>query len=147
MRRLRIVLAGLVAMATAGAWSGGASADPLAGGGFCGTVEDAVAELDDAVSLKDIDFTDPEATKKLYRQAADIYKDLAKNAPKKLRSSFKTVSKFLRALSEIDLTDPEEAGNFPTQTRKMARAFEKVTNYFVDECDIDLSAFEGLGGQ
>jgi hypothetical protein len=144
MRRPRMVLAGVVAVVTAGAWSGVASPDRPAGGGFCSTVEDALDDLD-RTSLEDIDFTDPEATQELYEQAADLYKDLGKKAPKKLRSSFKTISRFFRSLSGI--TDPEEGTDFPTQTRKLSKALEKVSNYLVDECGVNPSDVEGVGGE
>lgn len=145
MRRRRIMLAGVVAVASAGAWSGVASADRLAGGGFCSTVEEAIGDLRDA-SPGSVDPTDPEAVQQLYEEAADLYRDLGKKAPKKLKSSFKTVGKFFRSLSEIDLTDPEEARSLPTQSRKTSKAFAKVAGYLADDCGLDPSDLEGVGG-
>lgn len=138
MRRLRILLAGVLAVGTTIAWSGVVFADQPAAGGFCDVAEDAQDALSGA-NFEDLDFTDPDALQDAYQEAADAVNELGDSAPKKLKKSFKTVGKFFNSLADIDFSDPDELTDAFVPSAKVVRAFEKINNYLVDECGIDTS--------
>ncbi|MGQ0802921.1 MAG: hypothetical protein ACT4PI_03520 [Actinomycetota bacterium] len=136
MRRLRILLAGVLAVGTTIAWSGVVHANSPALGDFC----DLADETEEALAggdVEDIDFTDPDALGDLYGEIADNIGDAAKQAPKKLKGAFKTVRKFYEQLADIDFNDPEDAADALIPSAKVQRAFDKITTYLIEECGLD----------
>ena len=144
MRRLRILLAGMVAAGALGAWSGVVHADSPAGGDdFCGFTE----ELGDALGggdIGDIDFSDPDAVQEAYEQLADNFEEAAEDAPKKIKSALKTVARFYNKVADVDFSDPEEAAEAFLPSAKVNRAFEKIGNYIAEECGVDPSDTENI---
>ena len=134
MRRLRILMTGVLAFAVVGAWGGAAYADQPAAGGFCEQYEGFLDDIE-ATDVEDFDFTDPEATQELFERAADAYGALADEAPKKVRKAFKTVANYYANLAEdeLDFTDPEALGDL-VPSGKVAKAFTKIGTYISDEC-------------
>jgi len=137
MRRLRILLAGVLATGMVAAWSGGAYADQPAAGGFCEQYEGLVDDIE-GTDVEDFDFTDPEATQEAFERAADAFRELADEAPKKVKKAFKTAANYYADLAEdeIDLTDPETIGDL-VPSGKVAKAFTKIGTYISDECGVD----------
>ena len=139
MRGVRVLLVGALAAATVPLTAGAAFADRPAAGGFCEAAEEAAAS--DALSgdaFEDLDFSDPGALQDAYERAGDVVGELGQAAPKKLKSSFKAVSRFFDKLSDVDFSDPQEIEEAFIPSRKVTRAFEKITNYLADQCDINL---------
>jgi hypothetical protein len=138
MRWLRILVTGVLALAVAGAWGGVAYADGPAAGGFCDLARDANDALGNQ-GLGDLDLDDPDALGEVYDRAAEVMDELRSEAPKKLKRSFKIARNWYRDLGEVDLTDPRSAGDL-VPTRKIQKAFAKITEYLVDECGPDIDS-------
>jgi len=138
MRRLRILLAGVLAVGTTIVWSGMVYADRPAAGGFCEVADDVQDALTGA-NFEDLDFSDPDVLQEAYENAADGVNELGDSAPKKLKKAFKTIGRFYDGLADIDFSDPDELTEAFVPSAKVARAFDKITSYLADECEIDLS--------
>lgn len=136
MRRLRILMTGVLAFAVVGALGGVAHADRPAFGDFCDIAEEAQDALTGA-DFEDIDFSDPDAFQEVYENAADAMGEAGKQAPKKLKGAFKTARKYFEQLAEIDFTDPDELEDAFIPSAKVTRAFAKISDYLFDECDLD----------
>jgi hypothetical protein len=138
MRRLRILMTGVLAVAVVGAGGGAAYADRPAAGGFC----DLAREANDALGnqgLGDLDLGDPSAIGEVYEEAAEIMDELRDEAPKRLKRSFKIARNWFRDLGEVDLTDPRSAGDL-VPTKKIQKAFGRIGEYLVDECGPDVDS-------
>jgi hypothetical protein len=133
MRRTRVLMVVVLAMAGVTVWAGAAEAR---GSKFCDTVrsfyEDGAGELP---ALSDLDVSEDEI-----QETLDSYEDFANAAPKKLRKPFRTLLKFYKQVTEdgFDFTDPEALEEFAEQSAKLGRATTKIYNYLEDECDIEL---------
>ena len=136
MRRLRILLAGVVATGALGAGTGAASADRPARGDFCDFADEADEALDGG-DLGDVDFSDPDSVQEAYANLADTMDEVADEAPRRLKKAFRTIANFYDQLADVDFSDPEEAVEAFVPTAKVTRALDKITDYLVDECGFD----------
>ena len=133
-------MTGVLALAVVTAWGGVAYTDRPAAGGFCDLARDADEALGND-ALEDLDVTNPDSLGEVYGQAAEVMDELRKEAPKKLKRSFKIARNWFRDLGEVDLTDPRSAGDLVPK-RKVQKAFARITEYLVDECSLDVEDLE-----
>jgi hypothetical protein len=106
------------------------------GSKFCDTARELVEEGEGGViDPGDLDFTEEQID-----EAVESYKELEKQAPKKLRKPYRTLRKYYEKLADgdFDLSDPEAIEDLVTGGAKVGRAAAKIYNYLVDECGIDL---------
>lgn len=136
MRRLAIVVAGaLVASVTLGI----GVAQAQGGSKFCSQAQKAFEGVEGFDPDEDLDFDDLDEQ---FDEAIAQYKKLEKQAPKKLRKPFRTLRKYFQLFGDggFDFTDPESVEKFTKQAAKVAKASQKIANYLVDECGIDIDA-------
>jgi hypothetical protein len=76
----------------------------------------------------------PKDYKKLFGQASDAYKALAKSAPSSVKGSFNRISKAYGSLKNIDYTNPASIQKLTTTTKTMAKDLGTVGKYFATNC-------------
>jgi hypothetical protein len=135
MRRLRMLMVAALAVASVTAWAGTAGA--AGGSAYC---ENAKRLYDDANNGDLIDPGDLDFTEEQLDDALDTYKELEKQAPRKLRKPYRTVRKYYEKLADgdFDLTDPENVEELVEGGAKAGQALQKIYSYLVDECGVDL---------
>lgn len=141
MRRLRIVLATLLAAAGVGVLAGPPASATSRPASVCDdyqkALEKGVADTNFNPS-RTRDLTD---LKQTYKDVAKLYKSLEKKGPKELRSSFKVLRKWAEKISKIDFNDPSSASKVfsSSDSKDLVKATEKITRYITKKCGIDIT--------
>lgn len=100
---------------------------------FCGT---ARSIGDDFAQLDPSDFDDEDALADL----RDAAKRLAREAPRSLKRSFRTVIAYYDKLVDdgLDLSDEEAIEELATRGTRVSRAVGKIIDHLVEKCDVSL---------
>src|SRR6266700_7092594 len=146
--RLRIVVAGAVAVATActTAFATSPAASSVAPkvsrpASFCGTAQQISGRLAD---LNASDFNSAEDIKSAYDQGLTLVKQLQVEAPKSLKQAFKRLRSFYERVVNgklaIDFTDEKSVEKFSREAEKAGKDVTKIGTYIRKKCKISFPA-------
>jgi hypothetical protein len=143
MHWIRGVVAGaLVSAMTLGTYqvaSAGSTGTATQASAFCATAESLQGEIRDLrnVDLATVSFT---GIKRTYRRFADLIKELQKEAPQSLKSSFNRLRTFydkvVNGKVKLDITSEKSVRNFARDVQRTGKDVAKLFTYLEDTCGI-----------
>ncbi|NED99486.1 hypothetical protein [Phytoactinopolyspora halotolerans] len=116
----------------------GDDSDSADGGDYCGLIEDAQEEYEDASAES---AADPDVLQDL----ADRYREIGDAAPSEVQDQWTNVADAMEQYAEIDWSDPETLqelegdGEFAELMETSESAFNEISTNVQDECGIDFS--------
>jgi len=138
MRRLWVLVAGVVAVAGIVVGPGVAAASPSTSRATS-TCSDLVKRYKQVnANTQKIDFSNPKTLSKLFKQAAVTFSSLANTAPSSLRSAFKHLASAYRQLGNVDYSKPNAFSALATLGRKYSKDFQKIGKYFAQKCNFHI---------
>ena len=134
MRRLWVLVAGVVAVAGIVAGPGIAAASPSTSRATsaCSDLVNKYTRV--SANTQKINFSNPKSLSKLFKQAAVTFSSLANTAPSSLQSAFRHLASAYRKLGSVDFSKPNAFSAFATFGRKYSKDFQKISRYFSRTC-------------
>jgi len=138
MRRLWVLVAGVVAVAGMVAGPGVAAASPSTSRATsaCSDLVNKYKKVN--ANTQKIDFSKPKSLSKLFKQAAVTFSSLANTGPASLRSAFSHLAKGYRQLGNVDFSKPNAFSALATVGRKYSKDFQKIGKYFGQKCNFHI---------
>jgi hypothetical protein len=135
MRRVWIVVAGTAVIA-------GLVVGPTAAYAGTGTGRQASSSCTDLIKKYQksnklgagVNFNDAKTLPKLFKQAGQILKSLAKNGPSELRDAFKHLANGFATLAKVDFTNPSSISQLSTFGAAYSSDLQKISAYFATKC-------------
>jgi hypothetical protein len=138
MRRLWVIVAGLVAVASVTLGSGVAAArvEPKRATVNCSDLIKRYRKTSQSAST--IDPTNPKSFPAAFKAAAKQVRTLASNGPSSLRSAFRHLATGYDQLAKLDLTNPANLSQISTFATTYAADLAKIVQYFAKQCNFTI---------
>ena len=130
MRRLSILLIGVLAFSNVALGSGVASAstDSKTSTASCAALVKMFATSEPATKQ------DPKSLGRVFKRASKAFTRGAKTAPAALKGSFKRLAKAYARLGRVDFTDPASASKLSAFPQSVAKDLAKIGTYLTTNC-------------